>query len=140
MRSAEGAVPKDDTIDPWGQALAGDTREIARIWQGFMTARFTLGLVLLGLQGTLYATGTPQNKWLIAVSLAYFASTLVTGLFGQPRFLGSTFNRSWILLVGLDVTAFTSLQFFQQNTVNYTPLFALPVLLASVLGSLQLAL
>jgi two-component system sensor histidine kinase PilS (NtrC family) len=117
-----------------------DTREISRIWQGFMTARFTLGLVLLALQGTLYATGTPQNKWLIAITLAYFASTLTTGLFGQPRFLGSTFNRAWILLVGLDVIAFTSLQFLQQNTINYTPLFALPILLASVLGSLQLAL
>jgi two-component system sensor histidine kinase PilS (NtrC family) len=96
--------------------------------------------VLLVLQGTLYATGTPQNKWLIAITLAYFASTLTTGLFGQPRFLGSTFNRAWILLVGLDVIAFTSLQFLQQNTINYTPLFALPILLASVLGSLQLAL
>jgi two-component system sensor histidine kinase PilS (NtrC family) len=124
------------------QAVTGsnDTREISRIWQGFMTARFTLGLVLLVLQGTLYATGTPQNKWLIAITLAYFASTLTTGLFGQPRFLGSTFNRAWILLVGLDVIAFTSLQFLQKNTINYTPLFALPILLASVLGSLQLAL
>ena len=140
MLSTAWVNPKGDSAVPWGQALAGDTREIARIWQGFMTARFTLGLVLLGLQGTLYATGTPQGKWLIAVSLGYFASTLATGLFGQPRFLGSTFNRSWILLVGLDVTAFTSLQFFQLTTVNYTPLFALPILLASVLGSLQLAL
>ena len=119
---------------------SSDTREISRIWQGFMTARFTLGLVLLALQGTLYAMGMPQNKWLIGVSLAYFASTLTTGLFGQPRFLGSTFNRAWILLVGLDVLAFTSLQFLQQNSINYTPLFALPILLASVLGSLQLAL
>ena len=120
--------------------IGNDTREIARIWQGFMTARFTLGLVLLALQGTLYATGSPQNKWLIAISLGYFASTLTTGLFGQPRFLGSTFGRSWILLVGLDVFAFSSLQFLQHNAINYTPLFALPILLASVLGSLQLAL
>lgn len=131
-----------DPAAPWDipVIISSDTREISRIWQGFMTARFTLGLVLLALQGTLYATGTPQNKWLIVISLAYFASTLTTGLFGQPRFLGSTFNRSWILLVGLDVIAFTSLQFLQKNAINYTPLFALPILLASVLGSLQLAL
>ena len=82
-------------------ATAQDTREISRIWQGFMTARFTLGLVLVALQGTLYATGTVQNRWLLAVSLAYFASTLTTGLFGTPRFLGSTFNRPWIGLVGV---------------------------------------
>ena len=142
MPSAEPVSHGAQQLTQWDKSATGnsDTREISRIWQGFMTARFTLGLVLLVLQGTLYATGTPQNRWLIGISLAYFASTLTTGLFGQPRFLGSTFNRPWILLVGLDVIAFTSLQFLQQNAISYTPLFALPILLASVLGSLQLAL
>lgn len=142
MQSWAARASRPDALPLWDSPviMSNDTREISRIWQGFMTARFTLGLVLLALQGTLYATGTPQNKWLIAISLGYFASTLTTGLFGQPRFLGSTFSRSWMLLVGLDVFAFSSLQFLQQNAINYTPLFALPILLASVLGSLQLAL
>jgi two-component system sensor histidine kinase PilS (NtrC family) len=117
-----------------------DTREFSRIWQGFMTARFTLGLVLLAMQGTMLAMGNSHTRWLIAISLAYFASTLTTGLFGKPLFLGDSFNRHWIRLVGLDVLAFSSLQILQGNTVNYTPLFALPILLASVLGSLRLAL
>ncbi len=117
-----------------------DTREFSRIWQGFMTARFTLGLVLLAMQVTMLAIGTSHSKWLIALCLAYFASTLTTGLFGKPLFLGNRFNRHWIRLVGLDVLAFSSLQILQGNAVNYTPLFALPILLASVLGSLRLAL
>ncbi len=115
-------------------------REFARIWQGFMTARFALGLLLLALHATLYAIGTSHNKWLSVVSLAYLSSTLTTGLFGTPRLLGSTFNRPWLRLVGLDVLAFSCLQLLQGSTINYTPLFALPILLASVLGSLQLAL
>jgi two-component system sensor histidine kinase PilS (NtrC family) len=123
-----------------GSATARETREISRIWQGFMTARFTLGLVLVGLQGTLYATGTTQSQWLLGISLAYLSSTLTTGLFSNPRLLGSTFNRPWIGLVGVDVLVFSALQLLQGSTINYTPLFALPVLLASVLGSLQLAL
>jgi two-component system, NtrC family, sensor histidine kinase PilS len=126
---------------PWAAVIhTDDTREFSRIWQGFMTARFTLALVLLAMQVTMMAMGSSHGRWLIAMSLAYFASTLTTGLFGKPLFLGDRFNRHWIRLVGLDVLAFSSLQILQGNTVNYTPLFALPILLASVLGSLRLAL
>ena len=126
---------------PWAAEIhTDDTREFSRIWQGFMTARFTLGLVLVAMQITILNTGTSHNKWLLAISLAYFASTLTTGLFGKPLFLGDSFSRHWIRLVGLDVLAFSSLQIMQGDPVNYTPLFALPILLASVLGSLRLAL
>ncbi len=126
---------------PWATVIhADDTREFSRIWQGFMTARFTLGLVLLAMQVTMMAMGSSRSKWLIAISLAYCASTLTTGLFGKPLFLGDRFNRHWIRLVGVDVLAFSSLQILQGHPVNYTPLFALPILLASVLGSLRLAL
>ena len=126
---------------PWAAVIhTDDTREFSRIWQGFMTARFTLGLVLVAMQITLLATGPSHTMGLLFISLAYFASTLTTGLFGKPLFLGNRFNRHWIRLVGLDVLAFSSLQILQGNPVNYTPLFALPILLASVLGSLRLAL
>ncbi len=126
---------------PWTADMHTDgTREFSRIWQGFMTARFTLGLVLLAMQVTLFTSGTSYSKWLVIISLAYFGSTLATGLFGKPLFLGDNFSRHWLRLVGLDVLAFTSLQVLQSNQVNYTPLLALPILLASVLGSLRLAL
>lgn len=126
---------------PWAAKIhTDDTREFSRIWQGFMTARLTLGLVLLAMQVTMLTIGTAHGRWLVAISLAYFASTLTSGLFGKPLFLGDNFNRHWIRLVGLDVLAFSSLQILQGSTVNYTPLFALPILLASVLGSLRLAL
>lgn len=120
--------------------LADDTREFSRIWQGFMTARFTLGMVLLAMQITMAALGTSHSPWLVPISLAYLASTLTSGLFGKPLFLGNSFSPHWLRLVGLDVLAFSSLQFLQGNPFNYTPLFALPILLASVLGSLRLAL
>jgi two-component system sensor histidine kinase PilS (NtrC family) len=126
---------------PWAAVIhSDDTREFSRIWQGFMTARLTLGLVMLALQATMLALGSVHTKWQMGISLAYFASTLSTGLFGKPLFLGDSFNRHWIRLVGLDVLAFSSLQILQGSLVNYTPLFALPILLSSVLGSLRLAL
>jgi two-component system sensor histidine kinase PilS (NtrC family) len=128
-------------LTPWADAVAvGDTREFARIWQGFMTARFTLGMVLVALQLTLYAMGIAHNRLLIFIGLAYFASTLTSGLFGKPRFLGRDYNQAWIRLVGIDLVTISCLQVLQQGNINYTPLFAMPILLASVLGSLQLAL
>ena len=94
---------------PWAAEFhTDDTREFSRIWQGFMTARFTLGMVLLALQVTLFASGTSHSKWLVFISLAYFGSTLTTGLFGKPLLLGDNFNRRWIRLVGVDVLAFSS--------------------------------
>jgi two-component system sensor histidine kinase PilS (NtrC family) len=120
--------------------IPGDSSELVRMWQGFMTARLTLGLVLLALQMLLFATGTAHNSLLVAISIAYFVSTLAARVFIRPRPLGHTFNKSWGFVVGMDVLVFSSLQLLQGSTVNYTPLFALPILLASVLGSLRLAL
>ena len=117
-----------------------DSDELARMWQGFMSARLTLGLVLVLLQTVLFATGTSQNRWLIAISTAYFAGTLAARLFLKPRPLGQSFNLVWAVVVAMDVLVFSILQLLQGGTVNYTPLFALPILLASVLGSLRLAL
>lgn len=116
------------------------TPELSRLWQAFMTARLTLGLVLVVLQAGLYITGSSQSRTLVGICLAYFLGTLATKLFVRPRYLGQAFNRAWGVLIGLDIAAFSALQWLQGNNLNYTPLFALPILLASVLGSLRLAL
>ncbi|OGB33325.1 MAG: PAS domain-containing sensor histidine kinase [Burkholderiales bacterium RIFCSPLOWO2_12_FULL_61_40] len=118
-----------------------DPQEFGRLWQGFMTARLTLGLVLMLLQSALYFTGSTHSKVQALASAAYFASTLVSKLWIKPRRLGRSFNPAWGGLVGLDLLVFSLLQLVQDNSgINYTPLFALPILLASVLGSLRLAL
>lgn len=117
-----------------------DPQEFDRLWQAFMTARLTLGLVLLLLNGSMYAIGLSQSKTLVVVSTVYFTVTLANRFRAQPKPLGGTFNRSWGVLVGVDVLTFSLLQFVQGSSINYTSLFALPVLLVSVLGSLRLAL
>jgi two-component system sensor histidine kinase PilS (NtrC family) len=117
-----------------------DQNDFKRLWQAFMTARLVLGVVLVLLQTTLYATSSDHNKTLLAVCVVYFLGTLATRLHLRPRPLGGAFTRSWGVLIGIDVMAFSALQWLHGNNLNYTPLFALPVLLASVLGSLRLAL
>ena len=115
--------------------------EFVRLWRGFMTARVTLGLVLLSLQITLRLMGQPPEQLLMAVCAAYLAATLGTRLFGRPRRLGRNFDLQWLSTIGVDVAAFGFLQYAQGHVgINYTPLLALPVLLASVLGSLPLAM
>lgn len=119
---------------------ADELGDFKRLWQAFMTARLVLGIVLVLLQVTLYVTGSAHSKTLVAVCAAYFLGTLATRLYLRPRPLGGAFTRSWGVLIGIDVLAFSALQWLHGNNLNYTPLFALPVLLASVLGSLRLAL
>lgn len=117
-----------------------DTQEFDRLWRGFMTARVTLSLVLLLLQLTLYGLARATSIWLVLICGAHFVSALLLRLLSRPRALGRTFNPLWGAAIGVDVLVFAVLQIIQGGSINYTPLFALPVLLASVLGSLPLAL
>lgn len=124
-------------------SAAEDTYEMTRQWQGFMTARLLLGVVLVALQIGLYVTGTANSVLQIAISVAYLLGTFASKLFVKPRPLGQSINKVWGALVGLDLLTFSALQMLQASSgtsINYTPLFALPILLASVLGSLRLAL
>jgi two-component system sensor histidine kinase PilS (NtrC family) len=61
-------------------------------------------------------------------------------MLARPKRPGSTFDAQWLSTIGVDVLAFSALNFLQPGAINYTALFALPVLLASVLGPMLLAL
>jgi two-component system sensor histidine kinase PilS (NtrC family) len=117
-----------------------DQQEFKRLWQAFMTARWVLGAALFGLQIVLFFGNPAQDLLLLTITAIYFAGTLGTRLLLKPRPLGGAFNKTWGVLIGIDVVVFSALQWLQGSSVNYTPLFALPVLLASTLGSLRLAL
>ena len=110
-----------------------------RLWGVFMNARVAIAAVLVILQKALQALGTPLNHWTLAVCIAYLGATLAVRLWAHPRPPGRTFDGLWVLTIGVDVMAFSLLNFFQASPLNYTPLFALPVLLASVLGPILLA-
>ncbi|NDP40540.1 MAG: PAS domain-containing protein [Rhodoferax sp.] len=114
--------------------------EFERLWRGFMTARVTLGLVLMLLQGTILVLGASKDSALLLICIGYFAAALAMRLLTRPRQLGRTLDLQWIGTVGIDLLAFTALQWVQGNSINYTPLFALPILMAAILGSLLVAM
>jgi two-component system, NtrC family, sensor histidine kinase PilS len=130
---------------PWAEStleLMGDTPFI-RLWRGFMTARVSLAMVLLAVLSTLFMLNGPAlgiTQWLLGLCAAYLAATLAVRIFTQPQPPGSAFDPQWVSTIGVDLMAFATLQFFQAGNINYAPLFALPVLMAAVLGSRLLAL
>ena len=130
---------------PWVEStleLIGDTPFI-RLWRGFMTARVTIAMVTLAVLSTLYMLNGPVlgiSDWLLGLCGVYLAATLVVRIFTHPQPPGSAFDPQWVSTIGVDLMAFSTLQFFQAGNINYGPLFALPVLLAAVLGSSLLAL
>ncbi len=146
-------MPQRDATHSWfGPSLLDerleapeDQQEFQRLWLGFMTARVMLGLVLFLLQGALYLLGQTGNVWMVLLSAAYLAATLVVRIAPRPRRLGHTFDQRWFSSVGVDVLLFsalhlTTLHLQQGSGINYTPLYALPVLQTAVLGSLTLAM
>ena len=116
-----------------------ETGSFGRLWHVFMTARVAIASVLVILQAFIYALGNVTNHWSIATCLAYLCATLAVRIWSKPRPPGSTFDAQWLLTIGVDVMAFSALNFLQSSGINYTPLFALPVLLSSILGPILLA-
>ena len=136
--SSSGLGIADTMISGW----ASEPRQssFVRLWRTFMTARITIASVLLVLQASIYALGNFSNGWPIAMCAAYLCATVLISRMVRPKPPGSTFDVQWMLTVGVDVLVFSVLNFLPSNGINYTPLFALPVLLASVLGPVLLAL
>ncbi len=115
-------------------------RAFVRLWVAFMRARVFIALVLLALQIFMVVTGSGGPDWLLLLAAVHLTATLVVLYAWRPAEQSAPIQAQWLLTIGVDVVVFALLQFFQIGSINYTPLFALPVLLASILGPLVLAL
>jgi len=124
---------------PGSWEITSEPGSFGRLWHVFMTARVAIAAVLVVLQAFIYALGNVTNHWSIATCIAYLCATLAVRVWSRPQPPGSTFDAQWVLTIGVDVIAFSALNFLQSSGINYTPLFALPVLLSSILGPILLA-
>ncbi len=128
-----------------GQAEPGELTPdsaFARLSRGFMTARVVVALLLLAVLGALFTLAPALNvsRWLVGLCGAYLAAAIAARVFSRPLPPGHTFDPQWVFSIGVDLLAFSILQFLQAGGINFSPLFALPVLMAAVLGSALLAL
>ncbi len=119
--------------------LASTPDSFQRLWHVFMTARVAIAAVLVVLQASIYALGQVATHNAAIICVAYLLATLVVRVFARPHPPRRTVKLQWLVTVGVDVAAFSALEFVQAGVMNYTPLFALPVLVASVLGPIRLA-
>ncbi|MBG9389455.1 sensor histidine kinase [Caenimonas aquaedulcis] len=119
-----------------------DDSAFSRLWRGFTTARVSIAVVLLLTLCTLYMLVPALNidGWLIGLCTTYLVATIAVRIFTSPLPPGRTFDPQWVYTIGIDLLTFSTLQFLQAGAINYSPLFALPVLMGSVLGSALLAL
>jgi two-component system, NtrC family, sensor histidine kinase PilS len=132
----------------WYSAFEGTTtqsreqrmRAFVRLWRAFMRARVFIAAVLLALQVVVVVTKTGGPDWLVLLCALHLCAGLAVLYFWRPVEQGKPMKVQWLVTIGVDVVVFALLQFFQVGGINYTPLFALPVLLASILGPLLLAL
>ena len=104
-----------------------------------MNARIAIAGVLLALQTALQTLGNSLNAWAMAVCVAYLCATLAVRVWARPNPPPGHLDLQWLATIGMDVLAFSLLTWLQPGGINYTPLFALPVLLASILGPIVLA-
>lgn len=113
---------------------------LSRLWFGFMTARVTVALVLLLLHASVFLMGQPTLVGAIPLCALYLIACLGARFFLPPPATGAVLERQWPMTIGIDVLGCAALQFTQSAGINYAALFALPVLLASVLGTRLLGL
>jgi len=132
-----------ESATDWGGLDARGVRSAAllRLLRGFMTARCFVALVLIMLQAFSWGiAGVTPPPLLLVLAVSYFAVTLLGWRFARvmPPIRG--FGSAWIITIGVDLLAFALLQMLQLGNINYAPLFALPVLMAAVLGSVTVGL
>jgi two-component system sensor histidine kinase PilS (NtrC family) len=120
----------------------GDQKKhsIDRLWRTFMRARLFIAVVLLSMLAFNWLKYNDEANWLILVGVAHVAATLGTLFWWPHKSAYKLHSWRWPMTIGVDLLVFATLQLFQQGDLNLTPLFALPVLMAGILGSLTIAL
>ncbi|MBV8619787.1 MAG: PAS domain-containing sensor histidine kinase [Curvibacter sp.] len=123
-----------------GSAPAAQDRTTGRVWHGFLTARLMVATALLLLQLLSHLLSQAATPWVLALDAAYLAVTLAARLLATERPPSPAIGRQWVPTLGLDLLVFSVLQWTQPGNMNYTPLLAMPVLMAATLGSRRLTL
>lgn len=121
-------------------SLAAKEMAFSRIWRGFMTARIAIGLVILSLHIVVILMGNSVNIPFLIASTSYCLITVLTRIFLKPQVRHNALGIRWLPTIGIDLLAFSLMDWLQSATMNYAPLFGLPLLLAAVLGSRLLAM
>lgn len=115
-------------------ALTHTARAAERFWPTFMRARLVVAGVLLALQVMVLTLGTADSWTSIALCALHLVAVVGVQHTLKPSLRHGLEPLPWALTVGVDVAVFATLQIWQHGGLNYSLLFALPVLMSAVLG------
>lgn len=105
-----------------------------------MTARVAVATVLALLQAAVLMLGTHTSPVGLLLCLGHLAATVAGHHFLKPFDTARERPWPWLPTVGLDWGLYVVLQTLQPGGLNYSLLFALPVLMAATLGPQRRAL
>lgn len=105
-----------------------------RLWLGFLGARVLVALALLALQVAGGLLQQPADLRLLLLCSLYLVVTLATRWLASPKPPTPQPGLQWLPLLGVDLLLVGLLQWQQAGSMNYTPLFGIPILMASVLA------
>lgn len=125
---------------PAGNYLATVDAPFVRMWRGFLTGRLMVALALLVLQGAGQIINQVADPTVLALCVAYLVATVALRVLARQGPPSPGAGPQWLPSIGIDLAAITALQLLHAGTMNFTPLFGLPILMAAVLGTLTLAL
>lgn len=113
-----------------------------RLWRAFLGGRVLVAWVLLALLllqawSLPTAVRVPSAAWVVTGT--YVLASSMTWLLARQQPLPPLLDWGWLLILGVDIAAIFSLQIMQVHSMHYTPLLALPILMAATLGHLLLA-
>jgi len=111
-----------------------------RLWVTFGTARTGVATVLVLLQVALLMLG-PQAPWTgLLLCVSHLAATIASRKAWPHLAHRSDPRWPWLPTVGLDSAVFAALEILEPGGLNYSLLFALPVLMAATMGPQRRAL
>ena len=99
-----------------------------------------VALALVVMQGAVQAINQSSEPAVLAVCVAYLVATVLLRVLASDSPPPPAASPKWLPSIGVDLAAIAALQLLHAGSMNYTPLFGLPILMAAVLGTLTLAL
>src|SRR5690606_20435359 len=121
----------DEVAAPPAPAPAPGDPSFLRLWHAFLTARVVVALALLVLLMLDTAVRQAGNPLLPAAAATYLVATVLLRLLGRHRPPAPQPGLHWLPSIGVDIALIGLLQSLQAaGSVNFTPLFGLPLLLA----------
>ncbi len=121
-------------------AQGAESSALLRLRRGFLLARCCVAVVVLLLQLATFALGQPAQWVASAIATAYLVAALVGLRWAPVQLPMQALGTAWVVTIGIDLATFATLHVLQAGSIDYTPLFAMPVLMGAVLGTVSVGL